>query len=591
MVNKPGWRIGGGALAALVALIAANGLVQVNGQAVSLRPQGSARSPMSAQIPPALFQDWPNQKPEFVLILTGQQHSYLKFCGCTERQLGGFERRYNFITKLRERGWPVLAVDLGDLAEHRNSTPPAQTILKYDTAIRALAALQYSGIAIGELDFELPLDKGTSNTVLQNPSGFPTLLCASLADRDVQFPGLLEATVVVGGQQGVPRIGITSVVGPSVAKRIEAATGNLKFTDSKSTLTAALDKMAVAKAEFRVLLYQGDYEAARILAGAPNIDKKVDPTFADKFDVILCLSDQEEPPAKQDQDVLGRTTISRVGHRGRYIGMMGVFRSGQPANPFLKRFQIVEMSEDYETDKDKEADNPILKILQDYAKEVRDQKFITQVRQMDHPLKLSFPKEAVVFVGSDKCNSCHSHKKECSIWEAVIPGSKKKHSHAKAFEALAKYAKKPSLREFDPDCVNCHTIGYGFKGGYFGEADARLKNVGCESCHGPGSLHVSNQNNPAYYPSLSPWKSSKDDVLPSPAKLAQGFNNLNPQEQQIHKKVNDLCQKCHDTDNDPTFRFETFWPRIQHGRGKEPVMPPPPAAAALPPTPAAPKPK
>src|SRR5262249_26979076 len=153
------------------------------------------------------------------------------------------ERRYNFITKLRERGWPVLGVDLGDLAQHKTGTPPAQTILKYDTAIRALAALQYSGIAVGELDFQMPLDKGTSNTVLQNPTAFPTLLCANLIDRDVQFPNLLEATVVVGGQQGVPRIGITSVVGPSVAKRIEASTGNLKFAESKSTLTAALDKM------------------------------------------------------------------------------------------------------------------------------------------------------------------------------------------------------------------------------------------------------------------------------------------------------------------------------------------------------------
>ena len=276
------------------------------------------------------------------------------------------------------------------------------------------------------MDFKLTLDKGTSNNILQNPSAFPKLLCANVADRDVLFPGILDGTIVIGGQQGVPRIGVTSIVGPSVAKPLEGAGLNLKFQDSKATLTAALEKMNADKAEFRVLLYQGDYEAARILAGAPNIDKKVDSTFADKFDVILCLSAEEEPPAKQDQDVFGRTTISRVGHRGRYIGMMGIFRTSQPANPFVKRFQIVEMSEDYETDKDKEAANPILKILQDYAQEVKAQKFVEQVEQRKHPVALMFQNEKVTFVGSDQCKGCHSHLKECAIWESVIIGSKRK---------------------------------------------------------------------------------------------------------------------------------------------------------------------
>ena len=77
-------------------------------------------------------------------MLTGQQQSYLKFCGCTERNWAASRHRYNFMTKLRERGWPVIGVDLGDLAEHKNGTPAAQTVLKYDVAIRTLAALQYT---------------------------------------------------------------------------------------------------------------------------------------------------------------------------------------------------------------------------------------------------------------------------------------------------------------------------------------------------------------------------------------------------------------------------------------------------------------
>ena len=74
-------------------------------------------------------------------------------------------------------------------------------------------------------------------------------------------------------------------------------------------------------------------------------------------------------------------------------------------------------------------------------------------------------------------------------------GSKKKHSHAKAFEALVKYAKKPSMRQYDPECVVCHTVGYGFQTGYKGEAAEKLKGVGCENCHGPGNPHASNPDN------------------------------------------------------------------------------------------------
>ena len=96
----------------------------------------------------------------------------------------------------------------------------------------------------------------------------------------------------------------------------------------------------------------------------------------------------------------------------------------------------------------------------------------------------------------------------------------------------------------------------------------------------PEACTLPRKNNQAFLPALSPWKTNKDGkydknaVLPSAEKLQKGFNALTPDEQRIFKNVNELCQKCHDTDNDPTFKFETFWPRIQHGRGKKPMIPP-----------------
>ena len=37
-------------------------------------------------------------------------------------------------------------------------------------------------------------------------------------------------------------------------------------------------------------------------------------------------------------------------------------------------------------------------------------------------------------------------------------------------------------------------------------------------------------------------------------------------QQQILLRVDQMCQKCHDIDNDPHFKFEKYWPVIVHGK-------------------------
>ena len=58
------------------------------------------------------------------------------------------------------------------------------------------------------------------------------------------------------------------------------------------------------------------------------------------------------------------------------------------------------------------------------------------------------------------------------------------HAHGRAYATLADRDKN-----FNLSCVGCHVTGYLRPGGATVTHTGPLQNVGCESCHGPGSMH------------------------------------------------------------------------------------------------------
>ncbi|WP_407635553.1 multiheme c-type cytochrome [Fundidesulfovibrio putealis] len=85
------------------------------------------------------------------------------------------------------------------------------------------------------------------------------------------------------------------------------------------------------------------------------------------------------------------------------------------------------------------------------------------------------------YVGSKACSQCHEKQ-----YENFSKYSKKAH----AWDSIA--IMKPKLKEQElKQCYECHTTGYGRKGGFVSkEATPHLADVGCESCHGPGGEHA-----------------------------------------------------------------------------------------------------
>lgn len=545
-------------------------------------------APSSKELPEDLFKSWPTgRKPDLAIVLTGQQHGYLKFCGCSSPQLGGFERRYNFIAKLRERGWPLVAFDLGDLVTHQHHGLNAQSLLKYETAMASLEAIGYAAIGVGENEYKLNLVDVLARFTLQKPDAYPRVLAANLADKVNQFPldgkrSMVGDWLTTSGDGGAPRVGVVSVAGRKVANDVIKLNPNIAFDDNAAVLKATLAELDKQKVDLKVLLYHGDIDQAKLIAGCPKLLGKLPPavraqvtTFPDQFDVVLCLSAEEQPPAQTDN--VGKTMIVRIGHRGLHVGVVGVFRTGVAQRPFDLHYQYAQMGEEYETDKDKEANHRILKILDNYALEVKNQNFLAHTPQAPHPVKQVLPQANVRYAGSEACAGCHLA--DYNIWKRT------KHSHA--YDALTKKAEKPRLRQYDPECVVCHTVGFGYQTGYTSaESTKHLLHVGCENCHGPAGHHAADPRNAAFYPQLSPWKTQPADWLPPFEAMAKGLDALPAAQKAILLRVDQMCQKCHDIDNDPHFKFEKYWPVVSHGKAGPPrfnkVQRPPAAPQAQP---------
>jgi hypothetical protein len=92
------------------------------------------------------------------------------------------------------------------------------------------------------------------------------------------------------------------------------------------------------------------------------------------------------------------------------------------------------------------------------------------------------------YEGRKKCGSCH--RSQLESWDRTM--------HALAMDSLAPQARAEAKKKAgldpskdyrqDPDCVGCHSTGFGHEGGFDPKDPGRyLVGVGCESCHGPGS--------------------------------------------------------------------------------------------------------
>ena len=583
-------RTGSGRVYGLVALVALAGGLAVGG--VTMLRTRTPADPPKDQPPGAvpsvggipIFATWPkDKKPDAAIVLSGQTFGHLQPCGCSRPQQGGLERRANFMSGLKAKGWPVAGFDLGDVYPTRAPIGPSalrpsvdQAREKYKFAMSALREMGYLAVGLGKTEYEANVLTPLGDYALQKEQA-PFTLAGNLAGkvagqrvpREQYFPPPPGATKsFVGFAEvfdigGVP-VGVAGVTGPTLAAEAVKLDQTIDFDANAKLIGDAVAVFAAhpKKPAMRVLLYQGTVDEA----------KKVAEDWP-QFEVILCQAEDPEPPqyptnhAGKKHPAGKQTMIVQVGHKGRYVGTVGVFKT---ADGVELKYQLIPLGEYYLTPPGPEAEkgNRVLALLEEYAAQVKSRKFLEKVQQVPHPAQIQQAKLNISYVGSDKCVSCHLA--EAAQWKAS--------SHSHALDTLTNKAKRPGLRNLDAECAVCHTVGLGYKTGFEDEKKTpHLAHVGCESCHGPGSGHMSNPRSLELNALQSPWKQAPGDKLPDVATMEK-LAKLNPVEQgqfempiaqkRMVNVVSQACMKCHDSENDPHFDLYKYWPKIAHGGKK-----------------------
>jgi hypothetical protein len=455
-----------------------------------------------------IFVGWP--KPKLALVITGVIEGYIEPCGCAgiDRMKGGMSRRYDLFKTLRRQGWPVVGLDVGGLACGFGR----EAEIKFQTLVEAMRKTGYDAIALGASDLHLPA--GEIAAVAANLNGQQSPFVSANVGLFGFDSGMTSAYRIINS--GGMRIGVTSVLGKTYQKEIK--NDEIEMLDPEAAINKILPKMK-QQADYLVLLAHATKDETIALARK----------FPD-FNLVVTSDGEPEPP-KDLQPIKGMKTLYiEVGHKGTHAIVLGFYDEPQKT----VRYQSVPLDSRFEA-------SPEMKLLMAaYQDQLKALGFAgLGLRAAPQPQKETNGK----FVGSAKCESCH--EESYAIW--------KKSLHSKAYDTLAKL---DPPRNFDPECVSCHVIGwhstsfFPYEGGYESrEKTPKLSDVGCESCHGPGEKHVAAE-------------SGSSEAFMQKFRIAVRLTKADAKKS--------FCVSCHDGDNSPDFNFETYWPLVEHYETSKP---------------------
>lgn len=503
--------------------------------------------------------------PAPTIFFLANLSGYTEPCGCTaDILLGGIDRITQYILDARKIQPASLMIDAGDIffehAKLEDALVP-QERAKTSVLTQAYRTMQVAFTVPGERDFA----QGTEFYLEKAKEADLKTIAANLTINDQKLPPTYTQTL--SGPSGNVQTLFIGAVDPALYEGIE----NVKATPAADAIKKALDAQKTP-AHATILVFHGELGPAKeLLRIFPEID----------FVII------GHGPRETDQvDEAGNGFTLEAYDQGRYVGALKLYNPDQK-RPYknartgskTELETIDRQLEHVQESIDKIPTNPdgtvpplVARLRERYA-DLNTQKAAIQNAELSIPtdqrafyyrpidmkpgyalnpdlktsreaynaslkeLNMQVEREVVpvakgqpFFIGTAQCQTCHTQAYE--LWTTT------QHSQAVAtLEARDKV--------FDQTCIGCHVVGFDQPGGsvlgkltYEAELGGHtftkdLQNVGCESCHGPGSEHR-----------LAPL-----DATGTPQHILR-----QPTAQQ--------CSTCHVVEHSPAFDFDTYVKRI-----------------------------
>jgi hypothetical protein len=445
----------------------------------------------------------PAAKPTLTIFALAEMRGQIGPCGCTSDPLGDLARTAKLVADTRAAG-PTLVVDAGSLLYSKSPIPPhldAQEELKADLLVATYQKhLEVGAVGLGPAD----LAKGPKALRLA---------------RQVQNVEGIEARKPSIVELGGAKVGVFGVVMP------DAITG-VQVADPVVAGKAAVAELKTQGAQVIVGLIQASSkkDAAKLVRDIGGIDLAV---------AGLGLAAPEPERIEIEPQKIGDGWLVVPANRGQIVSRVDItVRDGGPlvdavgtgaaaAKIASLEKLIAALDEDLKKfASDKDADPVFVKQKEDERKQLVEQKnklarqpllvppkgsyFTLQQLRINKTLACSEPVQDAVtafykaageanikaaagiavppvakgqaaYVGGAACEDCHDEA--AKFWA--------KTRHGGAWKTLVDRG-----QQFDFDCIGCHVTGWNQKGGANLAHNDTLRDVQCETCHGPGSIHV-----------------------------------------------------------------------------------------------------
>ena len=419
------------------------------------------------------------------ILLTCDVHGRLVPCGCFSGQLGGLTRIATLFGPITPDQLRVDAGDaLGGSADYER--------IQYGYIQQAFGKLGYDALNIGHREAHLSAAQ-LRELKARSPV---TMLSANLLDKATGAPLFDTHKIIDRDGWRVALVGVLD--GRSLG---DGLGDGLAVEDMNVSLGRLLPQLK-GRADFIVLLAFADEAALTDLA-------------RQFYELDVILGGKVRQPSQQLIKE-NRSLILATTNEARAVGILqAAWRGPHLLGPLKGEVHLV-------SDQIPQDEN-IAALAIAYREEIRRTKLA-----IDDPATL---REDMVpgvqprnsYAGTPSCVQCHSSA--AKVW--------RESGHARAFATLATFQ-----ADADPNCISCHTVGFGTATGYRRDAGAGSPfcNVGCESCHGPGAEHVK--------------------VRTFGGQDGAHFRSVGAGD----------CQKCHHGEFSRPFDYAAFWPNIAHGK-------------------------